>query len=83
VITVDPSRNPIGAFGSAALMLDHFGLHAEAAGLNAAIEAATAQGIRTRDVGGTAKTAEVTEAVIANLPPRRRLTVRPGRPTSR
>lgn len=63
--------NPIGAFGSAAMMLDHFGLKDEAEGLHRAIEAATAQGIRTRDVGGTAKTAEVTEAVIANLPARR------------
>jgi tartrate dehydrogenase/decarboxylase/D-malate dehydrogenase len=60
--------NPIGAFGSAAMMLDHLGLKDEAKGLHAAIEAATAQGIRTRDVGGKATTDEVTAAVIANLP---------------
>jgi tartrate dehydrogenase/decarboxylase/D-malate dehydrogenase len=60
--------NPIGAFGSAAMMLDHLGLKGEAKGLHAAIEAATAQGIRTRDVGGKATTDEVTAAVIANLP---------------
>jgi tartrate dehydrogenase/decarboxylase/D-malate dehydrogenase len=64
--------NPIGAFGSAAMMLDHFSLNDEAEGLRRAIEAASAQGVRTRDVGGTAKTIEVTEAVIANLPGRRR-----------
>ncbi|GAA2147475.1 tartrate dehydrogenase [Glycomyces algeriensis] len=62
--------NPIGAFGSAAMMLDHLGLPGEAEGLRKAIEAATAQGVRTRDVGGGATTREVTEAVIANLPAR-------------
>jgi tartrate dehydrogenase/decarboxylase/D-malate dehydrogenase len=51
-------------------MLDHLGLKDEAKGLHAAIEAATAQGVRTRDVGGEATTDEVTEAVIANLPTR-------------
>jgi len=60
--------NPIGAIGSAAMMLDHFGLRDEAKGLNAAIEATTAQGITTRDVGGTADTDAVTAAIIANLP---------------
>ncbi|GAA2152250.1 MULTISPECIES: hypothetical protein [Glycomyces] len=34
----------------------------------AAIEAAAAQGIRTRDVGGKATPDEVTAAVIASLP---------------
>ncbi|MEU5153801.1 tartrate dehydrogenase [Glycomyces sp. NPDC021274] len=63
--------NPIGAFGSAAMMLEHLGLHDESEGLRKAIEAATAQGVRTRDVGGSATTREVTEAVIANLPDRR------------
>ncbi|SDC97692.1 tartrate dehydrogenase [Glycomyces harbinensis] len=59
--------NPIGAIGSAAMMLDHLGLHDEAKTVNRAIEATTAQGVKTRDVGGTADTAEVTEAIIANL----------------
>jgi tartrate dehydrogenase/decarboxylase/D-malate dehydrogenase len=59
--------NPIGAFGSAALMLEHFGLPDEAKAVNRAIEATTGQGIRTPDVGGTATTEEVTKAVIANL----------------
>ncbi|WP_435582941.1 tartrate dehydrogenase [Amycolatopsis thermoflava] len=59
--------NPIGAIGSAALMLDHFGLSTEADRVRAAIEATTAAGIRTPDVGGTAKTGDVVAAVIDNL----------------
>ena len=60
--------NPIGAIGSAALMLDHLGLPDEAKQVRTAIEATTAQGVRTRDVGGTADTQSVTDAIIANLP---------------
>ncbi|MEU6129518.1 tartrate dehydrogenase [Saccharopolyspora sp. NPDC047091] len=59
--------NPAGALGSAALMLDHFGLHAEATRLRDAIDATTAAGIRTPDVGGTAKTTEVTAAILDHL----------------
>jgi tartrate dehydrogenase/decarboxylase / D-malate dehydrogenase len=59
--------NPIGAIGSAAMMLDHLGLRDEAEAVHKAIEATTAQGVKTRDVGGTADTAAVTEAIIANL----------------
>ncbi|MFB4313897.1 tartrate dehydrogenase [Actinomadura sp. 21ATH] len=59
--------NPIGAIGSAALMLDHLGLHQEAARLNKAIEATTGAGVLTPDVGGTATTADVTRAVIGHL----------------
>src|SRR3954462_14384639 len=46
--------NPVGAIASAALMLDHFGLAADDARLPQAIEAATAAGHLTRDIGGTA-----------------------------
>lgn len=59
--------NPAGALGSAALMLDHFGLPAEATRLRDAIDATAAAGIRTPDVGGTAKTTEITDAVVAEL----------------
>jgi tartrate dehydrogenase/decarboxylase/D-malate dehydrogenase len=59
--------NPVGAIGSAAMMLDHLGLREEAAAVNAAVEAATARGVKTRDVGGTAGTDAVTEAIIADL----------------
>jgi len=56
--------NPIGAIASAALMLDHFGLHEEARRVEAAIEEATGAGHLTRDVGGDATTADVTDAII-------------------
>ncbi|WP_427924356.1 isocitrate/isopropylmalate family dehydrogenase [Streptomyces sp. cg40] len=59
--------NPIGAVGSAALMLDHFGLPDQAARLEKAIEATTAAGILTRDVGGTASTEDVTKALVDAL----------------
>jgi tartrate dehydrogenase/decarboxylase/D-malate dehydrogenase len=56
--------NPIGAIASAALMLDHFGLPEEARRLEGAIAATTAAGHLTRDIGGTADTREVTDAVV-------------------
>ena len=59
--------NPIGAIGSAALMLEHFGLHDEAKAVQRAIEQTTGDGIRTREVGGTASTTEVTAAIIERL----------------
>ncbi|MFC8141325.1 isocitrate/isopropylmalate family dehydrogenase [Streptomyces paradoxus] len=59
--------NPVGAVGSAALMLEHFGLPDQAARLNKAIEATTAAGILTRDLGGTAATEDVTKALIDAL----------------
>ena len=59
--------NPIGAIGSAALMLEHLGLPDEAARLQKAIEATTGTGVLTRDVGGTASTDDVVAAVVDNL----------------
>lgn len=59
--------NPIGAIASAALMLDHFGLHEEARAVESAIEVATAQGILTRDIGGNSTTNDVTEAIVSAL----------------
>ena len=59
--------NPIGTIASGALMLEHFGLHDEAARLQTAIEATTGAGVLTRDVGGTAATDEVTAAIIDAL----------------
>jgi tartrate dehydrogenase/decarboxylase / D-malate dehydrogenase len=61
------AANPIGAVGSAALMLGHLGLPAEAARLNGAIETVTAAGVLTRDLGGTATTSDVTKALINAL----------------
>ena len=59
--------NPIGTIASGALMLDHFGLHAEARAVEAAIDVTTAAGQVTRDVGGTANTEQVTDAIIEAL----------------
>ncbi|APC35454.1 MULTISPECIES: tartrate dehydrogenase [Nocardiopsis] len=59
--------NPIGAVGSAALMLEHFGLDEEAARVQRAIRATCAQGVLTADVGGGTSTKDVTSALIDNL----------------
>jgi len=48
-------------------MLDHLGLPGQATRLQAAIEATTAAGILTRDVGGTASTEDVAKALIDAL----------------
>jgi tartrate dehydrogenase/decarboxylase/D-malate dehydrogenase len=59
--------NPIGAIWSAALMLDHFGMPEQAAAVMRTIEAATDSGTRTPDLGGTATTRQVTDAIIERL----------------
>lgn len=60
--------NPLAMFLSAALMLRHgLGREAEAASLESAVDRALSQGLRTRDLGGTASTAEATQAVLAHL----------------
>ena len=59
--------NPIAAIWTAALMLEHLGLAEEAARVMRAIEATTAAGIVTPDLGGTATTREVGDAVLAAL----------------
>jgi tartrate dehydrogenase/decarboxylase/D-malate dehydrogenase len=59
--------NPIAAIWTAALMLEHLGLDDEAARVMRAIEATTAAGIVTPDLGGTATTREVGGAVVASL----------------
>jgi tartrate dehydrogenase/decarboxylase/D-malate dehydrogenase len=60
--------NPIGTFWSAVMMLEHLGEPAAAAKLMRAIEAVTAEPkLHTRDLGGTATTAEVTRAVCERI----------------
>ena len=57
--------NPIGTFWSAVMMLDHLGEAAAGKRLMAAIERVTAdKRFHTPDLGGTARTADVTAAVI-------------------
>jgi tartrate dehydrogenase/decarboxylase/D-malate dehydrogenase len=57
--------NPLGAIWSASMMLDHLG-HAEAAAevLDAVRGSLAEGGVRTRDMGGTAGTAEFTRALL-------------------
>ena len=59
--------NPIGQFWSAALMLDHLGENEAADDIMSAINHTTSVGIITGDLGGTATTREVTEAVLDAL----------------
>jgi tartrate dehydrogenase/decarboxylase / D-malate dehydrogenase len=59
--------NPVATFWTAALMLDHLGEAAASKRLMSAVEAVTASGVRTRDLGGNANTDEVTRAVCAAL----------------
>lgn len=60
--------NPIGSFWSAAMMLEHLGEPAAAARLMTAVERVTAAGTTLpRDLGGTASTRQVTDAVLAAL----------------
>ncbi len=55
--------NPIGQIWSGAMMLDHLGYPAAAAEVLAAIEKVIKSGPRTRDLGGTAGTVEVGQAI--------------------
>jgi tartrate dehydrogenase/decarboxylase/D-malate dehydrogenase len=66
-ITGKGIANPIGTFWTAVLMLEHLGEKNAAARLMAAIEKTTADGVFTPDLGGKAKTKDVTQAVIDAL----------------
>jgi tartrate dehydrogenase/decarboxylase/D-malate dehydrogenase len=60
--------NPLAMILSAALLLRHgLSLEAEAAALESAVDRALAGGLRTADLGGSATTAEATEAVLREL----------------
>jgi tartrate dehydrogenase/decarboxylase/D-malate dehydrogenase len=60
--------DPIGAIWSGALMLEHLGEEEAAAAVLTAVEEMLANdGPRTRDLGGTATTAEVTAALTARF----------------
>lgn len=59
--------NPLGQIWSAAMMLEHLGEVSAAAGIERAIEAVLAAGIRTPDLGGSHGTDEVTDAVIESF----------------
>jgi 3-isopropylmalate dehydrogenase len=60
--------NPLAMFLSLALLLRHgLNLENEAGALESAVDKALDQGLRTRDLGGQASTAEATQAVLAAL----------------
>lgn len=59
--------NPIAAIWTVALMLEHLGLNDEAARVMTAIEAATAAGQFTADLGGSLNTIEAADAILAAL----------------
>jgi 3-isopropylmalate dehydrogenase len=60
--------NPLAMFLSAAMMLRHgLDLPDAAAAVESAVDKALDQGLRTRDLGGNASTAEATQAVLAHL----------------
>jgi tartrate dehydrogenase/decarboxylase / D-malate dehydrogenase len=60
--------NPVGTFWSCVMLLEHLGENEAAARLMKAIEEITADPkLHTGDLGGTAKTKEVTAAVVSRL----------------
>jgi tartrate dehydrogenase/decarboxylase / D-malate dehydrogenase len=59
--------NPIGQIWSGAMMLDHLGEAQAGAAVVKAIEAVLKDGPRTRDLGGSASTSQVGEAIAAAL----------------
>ena len=62
------AANPLAMFLSAAMMLRHgLALEAQAAAVESAVDRALADGLRTRDLGGAATTAEATQAVLQHL----------------
>ena len=59
--------NPIGAIWSGAIMLEHLGWKQAAECIVRAIEATVRQGVLSVDLGGVAKTSDITNAVVKNL----------------
>jgi 3-isopropylmalate dehydrogenase len=62
------AANPLAMFLSAAMMLRHgLDLAQQAAAVESAVDRALADGLRTPDLGGTATTAQATQAVLTHL----------------
>jgi tartrate dehydrogenase/decarboxylase/D-malate dehydrogenase len=66
-ITGKGVANPIATFWTGSMMLEHLGETKAAARLMKAIESVTAQRVFTPDLGGSARTRDVTAAVISAL----------------
>jgi tartrate dehydrogenase/decarboxylase/D-malate dehydrogenase len=62
-ITGKGVANPIATFWTVSMMLDHLGEHDASRRLMNAVERVTADGVHTPDLGGNAKTVDVTKAV--------------------
>jgi methanogen homoisocitrate dehydrogenase len=65
------TANPVAAIRSGAMLLSHLGDRQNPAGIEEAIGEVLASGVKTRDLGGTAGTVELGEAVVAALARRR------------
>jgi 3-isopropylmalate dehydrogenase len=62
------AANPLAMFLSAAMLLRHgLGLDHQASAVESAVDRALAEGLRTRDLGGSATTSEATRAVLKYL----------------
>lgn len=60
--------NPGSLIGSAAMLLDHLGAHAPAALIHNALQAVlTTPQTRTRDLGGSASTSQMTQAILTHI----------------
>ena len=59
--------NPLGQIWSGAMMLEHLGMPAAANLVVKAMSSVLAAGIKTPDLGGRAKTAQVTQAVVKEI----------------
>jgi len=66
-ITGKGVANPIATFWTASMMLEHLGETKAAARIMKAIESVTAKKVFTPDLGGSARTSEVTRAVVDAL----------------
>ncbi|MGH3144256.1 MAG: tartrate dehydrogenase [Rubrobacter sp.] len=66
-IAGEGKANPAGAIWAGALMLEHVGYPETGSRILAALEDALASGTKTQDLGGSATTEEMTEAVIERL----------------
>ncbi|WP_322529268.1 tartrate dehydrogenase [Salinicola sp. LHM] len=66
-ITGKGIANPIGAFWTAVMMLEHLGENTLAERLMAAIEEVIGSGLQAPDLGGTATTQEITNAVCDSI----------------
>src|SRR5436190_9094623 len=66
-ITGKGVANPIATFWTASMMLEHLGEQKAAARIMKAIEAVTAKKVFTPDLGGSARTRDVTQAILAAL----------------